>query len=252
MSKFSPQDRKLGTNLICVALIDDHDLSRVGIRTALQRSGKVRVVGEATNAIDGLKLLKQTCPDVAIIDIGLPGTSGIELTRKFRQELRQANREPKTKVMMLTLHDDEAAVLSAFVAGADSYCMKDSVNSHTLLKVLQDTYEGRNWIDPQIARVLLKQSPSRQLQSEPAKMTTVTINKISLDQKQLLEAEPLTSRQLEILELVVAGYSNKEIAKQLHITLGTAKTHVRDILRKLCADDRTQAAVRALRAGLIS
>lgn len=239
---------------IRVALIEDHDLTRVGIRTALQHSGKARVVGEATNAFDGLKLLKNTQPDVAIIDISLPGTDGIELTRRWKQEtLKQADVNPETKVLMLTLRDDETAVLTAFTAGADSYCMKDSVDSHTLLKVLQATHEGQTWIDPQIARIVLQQSRNEQSQAELSSETnTVAINSIPPDQRQLLEAEPLTRRQLEILELVVAGYSNKEIAKQLYITLGTAKTHVRDILRKLCADDRTQAAVRALRTGLVN
>lgn len=249
---FQDSHRKLSMNQIRVALIEDHDLTRVGIRTALEHSGKARVVGEATNATDEFKLLKRTRPDVAIIDIGLPGMDGIELTRRLRQDRRRhGNEDPETKVLMLTLQNDEATVLSAFTAGADSYCMKDSVDSRSLLKVLQATYEGHTWIDPVVARTVLKQSHSVQFQANPTgKINTVTINMIHPDQRQILEAEPLTRRQLEILELVVAGYSNKEIAKQLYITLGTAKTHVRDILRKLCADDRTQAAVRALRAEL--
>lgn len=236
---------------IRVALIEDHDLTRFGLRIALQQSGKVEVVGEAANAVDGLKLLKRTWPDVAVIDVGLPGMDGIELTQRLKQDLQFQAKGSKPKVLMLTLRDDEAVVLAAFAAGADSYCMKDSINSSNLLKVLQATHEGHAWIDPMIARIVLEHNRNVQLKASPVNQNMVTINTVPSQDRQLLEADPLTLRQLEILELIVAGCSNKEIAKQLYITVGTAKTHVRNILNKLCVDDRTQAAVRALRAGII-
>lgn len=237
---------------IRVALIEDHDLTRFGLRTALQQSGEVEVVGEATNAVDGLKLLKRTWPDVAVVDVGLPGMDGIELTQRLKQDLQAQAKSPKPKVLMLTLRNDEAVVLAAFAAGADSYCMKDNVNSGNLLKVIQATCEGYTWIDPMIARIVLEHSQITQFQPSLVNQpNTVAINPVPFEDRRLLEADPLTLRQLEILELIVAGCSNKEIAKQLYITVGTAKTHVRNILNKLCVDDRTQAAVRALRAGLI-
>lgn len=237
---------------IRVALIEDHDLTRFGIRTILQQSGQVEVVGEAANAVDGLRLIKRTWPDVAIVDVGLPGMDGIELTQRLKQDSQVQAKGLKPKVLMLTLRDDKTVVLAAFAAGADSYCMKDSVNSGSLLKVLQATHEGRAWIDPMVARTILEHSRSVQLQPHSVDQPNmVTINTVSAGDRQILEADPLTGRQLEVLELIVAGRSNKEIAKQLYITVGTAKTHVRNILNKLCADDRTQAAVRALRAGLI-
>jgi DNA-binding NarL/FixJ family response regulator len=237
---------------IRVALIEDHDLTRFGIRMILQQSGKVEVIGEAANAVDGLSLLRRTWPDIAIVDVGLPGMDGIELTQRLKQDLQVQAKGSKPKVLMLTLRDDKAVVLAAFAAGADSYCVKDSVNSDNLLKVLQATHEGHAWIDPMIARIVLEHSRSAQLKTNSVnQLNKVTINTVPAGDKQIIEADPLTGRQLEILELIVAGYSNKEIAKQLYITVGTAKTHIRNILNKLCADDRTQAAVRALRAGLV-
>ncbi len=105
---------------IRVALIEDHDLTRVGIRTALQQRDTIEVVGDAANATDGLKLLQSTKPDVAIVDIGLPDFDGIELTQKFKKSIA-ADSDPDTKVLILTFQDNEEEVLAAFAAGAESY-----------------------------------------------------------------------------------------------------------------------------------
>ena len=242
-------------NDIQVALIEDHDLTRVGLRTALQQRGGVQVIGEAANGIEGLKLLESTKPDVAIVDIGLPDIDGIELTRRFKQAIAEIEVEEghPTKVMILTMNDNEDAVLAAFAAGADSYCMKD-VNVDRLLEALRVTNEGNSWIDPAIARVVLQQTRQPALKTDGAMfpdLHTVSINAADDEYSQMIEAYPLTERELEVLELIVAGCSNAAIAEKLYITVGTVKTHVRNILNKLCADDRTQAAVRALRSGLV-
>jgi NarL family two-component system response regulator LiaR len=233
---------------IYVALIEDHDLTRVGMRTALQQQQGVKVVGEAANAAEGLELLQSSKPDVAIVDIGLPDMDGVELTRRFR-DFQATSEETKTKVLILTLNDNEEVVLAAFAAGADSYCMKD-VSLDKLMEALQVTHEGNSWIDPAIARIVLSQARQPQpaaVEVEP----TVAINAAAPEYNQILETYPLTERELEVLELIVAGCSNAAIADRLYITVGTVKTHVRNILNKLCADDRTQAAVRALRSGLV-
>jgi two-component system, NarL family, response regulator LiaR len=238
---------------IRVALIEDHDLTRVGMRTALQQKEGVKVVGEAANATEGLKLLQASRPDVAIVDIGLPDMDGVELTRRFKssskEDAENADASPETKVLILTLNDSEEAVLAAFAAGADSYCMKD-VSLDRLVEALQVTNEGNSWIDPAIARIVLKQT--KQPIGENADLkSTVAIDAVPPEYSQILETYPLTERELEVLELIVAGCSNAAIAERLYITVGTVKTHVRNILNKLCADDRTQAAVRALRSGLV-
>jgi len=235
---------------IRVALIEDHDLTRVGIRTALQQRGEIEFVGEAANGTEGLKLLETTKPDVAIVDLGLPDIDGIELTRQFKQS-HTAEEGFHTKVLVLTLQDNEEAVLAAFAAGADSYCMKN-ISFDNLLEALQVTHEGNAWIDPAIARVVLKQTRTSQPGSELAAANkTVTISASEPEFTNLIEAYPLTERELEVLQLIVEGCSNATIAEKLFITVGTVKTHVRNILNKLCADDRTQAAVRALRSGLV-
>jgi|SRR6478672_3479459 len=235
---------------IRVALIEDHDLTRVGIRTALQQRGEIEFVGEAANGTEGLKLLETTKPDVAIVDLGLPDIDGIELTRQFKHS-HSGEDGPHTKILVLTLQDNEEAVLAAFAAGADSYCMKN-ISFDNLLEALQVTHEGNAWIDPAIARVVLKQTRTNQAGAEltPANKT-VTISASEPEFTNLIEAYPLTERELEVLQLIVEGCSNATIAEKLYITVGTVKTHVRNILNKLCADDRTQAAVRALRSGLV-
>lgn len=234
--------------MIRVILIEDHDLTRVGIRAALQQREGFEVIGDARDAKSGLKLVKTAQPDVAIVDIGLPDFTGIELTQQFKQA--QASGEcPNTRILIMTMQDSEDTVLAAFAAGADSYCMKDA-SIDKLAQAIQTTAGGNAWIDPAIARVVLHQTQkvytSNQHSPEPA---TIAINRLA--DEDLVPAYPLTERELEVLKLIVEGCSNAQIAEKLYITVGTVKTHVRNILNKLCADDRTQVAVRALRTGLV-
>jgi DNA-binding NarL/FixJ family response regulator len=226
-----------------ILLIEDHDLFRMGLRTALQSQPSIEVVGEAGNATQGLSLIEKHRPDVAIVDIGLPDMDGIELTRRFRQ----SETHPVTKILILTMHDNEDSVLAAFAAGADSYCMKD-IQIEQLAEAIHMTHMGNAWIDPAIANTVLKQMRK----SAPNRQGTTAIKSIEPEYEQVLESYPLTERELEILSLIVSGSSNADIAEKLYITVGTVKTHVRNILNKLCADDRTQAAVRALRSGLVA
>jgi DNA-binding NarL/FixJ family response regulator len=234
---------------IRVALIEDHDLTRVGIRTALQQRSEIEFVGEAANGTEGLKLLEASKPDIGIVDIGLPDMDGIELTRRFK-EAQAAEEQAPTKILVLTLQDNEESVMAAFAAGADSYCMKN-ISFDNLLEALQVTKEGNAWIDPAIAKIVLKQTRLAEGSAEAVVTKTVTISAAEPEYSQLIEAYPLTERELEVLQLIVEGCSNATIAEKLYITVGTVKTHVRNILNKLCADDRTQAAVRALRSGLV-
>ena len=152
-------------------------------------------------------------------------------------------------MLILTLRDNEEAVLAAFAAGADSYCMKDA-SANYLVEAIQVTKDGHSWIDPVIAGIVLQQARNYP-QADRGDEETITIQAADPEYHQLIEDYPLTERELEVLRLIVEGCSNAEIAGKLHITIGTVKTHVRNILHKLYADDRTQAAVRALRSGLI-
>ncbi|MBD2096346.1 response regulator transcription factor [Trichocoleus sp. FACHB-591] len=238
---------------IRLALIEDHDLTRVGLRAMFNLQGEVEVVGEAANGPDGLTLLMEAQPDVALVDIDMPGLNGIELTRRFHQWRSENHPEAApTKVIILTMQDDEAAVLAAFGAGADSYCMKNVSTTH-LLEAVRSTYHGNHWIDPSIARIILKHNNEMQANQE-ATDVELGSRAIAVDEEytSVIAAAPLTSRELDVLKLIVDGCTNAEIAARCYITVGTVKTHVRNILNKLCAEDRTQAAVRALRGGLVS
>ena len=228
---------------ISVVLIEDHDLTRIGLRAGLQQMQTIKVIGEASQGNHGLRLLETMKPDVAIVDIGLPDMDGIELTRKFRSGSSTSD----TKIVILTMHDSEDSVLAAFSAGADSYCMKD-ISIDQLTEAVIATYNGQAWIDPRIASIVLRQIRSR---SEQSANKTVPIDAAEPEYVHLLESSPLTAREVDVLELIVAGQSNAAIAEKLYVTVGTVKTHVRNILSKLSADDRTQAAVLALRSGLI-
>ena len=178
-----------------------------------------------TDGNSGLTEILRTRPAVAILDIGLPGIDGIELTRRLRAELRDL------RVVILTMHDLDREILAALAAGADAYVVKasDPSNLITAVRVVAD---GGAYFDPQIAHIVLRYFGG------PSPAPPPTDN-------------PLTQRELEILRLVADGVGNAEIAQRLYLGLGTVKGHVRDILEKLSASDRTQAAVTALRRGLI-
>jgi DNA-binding NarL/FixJ family response regulator len=207
---------------IRVAIAEDHALVRAGLRTSLEAAG-MDVVAEAPDGIAALDAIARTKPDVAVIDLGLPGKDGIALTR----ELKTFADAPK--VVILTMHEMDDEVLAALSAGADAYCVKSS-DPGVVIDAIRAVAAGGAYFDPRVAHVVL-----RRLSGSPARP----------------EASPLTARETEILKLVAAGVGNAEIALQLHIGLGTAKGHIADILEKLSASDRAQAAVTAYRRGLI-
>lgn len=205
-----------------VVIVEDHALTRAGLRTTLEKAAEI--VGEAPDGIVAWNLISEQRPDVVVIDIGLPGMDGIALTQRVRAEL------PQTHVVILTMIDFEDEVLAALAAGADAYCLKSS-DPQLLIEAVRIAAEGGAYFDPKIAHVVLRRFGSG--------ATPVAAD------------SPLTSRETEILRLIAEGVGNAEIAQQLHIGLGTVKGHVRDILEKLAASDRTHAAVLALRKGYI-
>lgn len=212
-------------NRIRVIVVEDHALTRAGLVTALGRERAFDVVGEAADGPSGYDLAMRLEPDVAVIDIGLPGEDGIALTGRIRRAL------PKTHVVILTMHDLEDEVIAALAAGADAYCLKASPPER-VLDAVRIAAEGGVYFDPLIAHVVLRglgRPPT------PARASS----------------SPLTSRETQVLELIADGTSNAEIAEKLSIGLGTVKGHIRDILEKLSVADRTQAAVEAFRRGLI-
>jgi DNA-binding NarL/FixJ family response regulator len=207
---------------IRVVIVEDHALVRAGLRTSLLAAG-IDVVAEAADGIAGFETITTTHPDVAIIDLGLPGKDGIALTR----DLKAQPNAPR--VVILTMHELDDEVLAALAAGADAYCVKAS-DPTIVLDAIRTVAAGGAYFDPRIAHVILRKLAGTPTQ--PAR-------------------SPLTPRETEILRLVAEGIGNAEIAERLHISLGTVKGHVADILEKLSASDRAQAAVTAYRRGLI-
>ena len=235
-----PVDDISGINKIRVVVIEDHELTRIGIRTTLLQHERINVVGDAENATDGLKLLNNLQPDIAIVDISLPDKDGVQLTREIKRK------KPEMKVLILTLHDTREAVLTAFAAGANSYCIKN-IKFEKLIEAIHVTCDGHTWIDPAIAGFVLEQA-----QKNPLHISKfVPRNSDDTLDPEMLDLYTLTEREFEILRLIVEGNSNAAIATKLYVTLGTVKAHVRNILIKVGAEDRTQAAVHALRYGLL-
>lgn len=205
-----------------VIIVEDHALTRLALRTALARA--FEVAGEAADGVAGWELVSREKPDVAVIDIGLPGMDGIALTHRIRHEV------PQTRVVIVTMIDAEQEVLAALAAGADAYVLK-TADPDRIAETVRIAAEGGAYFDPQIAHLVLARLSS----GEPAKTAD----------------SPLSPRETEVLRLIADGVGNAEVAQRLNIGLGTVKGHVRDILEKLAASDRTHAAVVALRRGYI-
>ncbi|HEY9179670.1 MAG TPA: response regulator transcription factor [Candidatus Baltobacteraceae bacterium] len=198
-----------------ILIVDDHALVRAGLRTELAAAG-FDVAGEAGDGPAGLQAVRDMHPDVAVIDVALPGYDGIELTRRIKAEF------PGTRVVIVTMHEIAADVRAAVSAGADAYCVKNSETS-TIVRAVEAAAAGAAYFDPQIARIV----------------------------QESVRDSPLTEREMQVLRLIADGTNNLDIADQLGLSLGTVKGHVRDILDKLQAADRTQAAVIALKRHLI-
>lgn len=203
-----------------VFIVEDHAFTRDGLRVAVGREPDLQVVGEARSAEEGIEQLARTSADVVLMDIGLPGMDGIEATKLVKERFG-------VRVVMLTVHQLEAEVLAAMTAGADAYCLK-STDPASMLLAIRAAAIGSTYLDPQIAHIVLGQ-----------------LSVPSGGQAQL------SPRELEVLRLIAEGLSNKEIAQRLGISLSTVKTHIEELLAKLSASDRTQAAIKAVRQGLL-
>ncbi|MBD2096175.1 response regulator transcription factor [Trichocoleus sp. FACHB-591] len=237
---------------IRVALIESQDLSRYGMQAALGQSDLITIVGEAAKGREGLDLLQQTQLDLVIIELSLPDISGIEVIQQIKNPESEAE-SADLKVLIFSTEANEELVMQAFAAGADSYCLKDKTNHQDLLEAIEATYQGNSWLDPAIARIVLSHyQQTIEQDTNDSSPGSVSIEPIDPAVGPILGADPLTKRELEILELIVGGHKNEEISQKLYITLDTVKTHVRNILNKMGASDRTHAAVLGLRSGLVN
>ncbi len=220
------------TKVIRVVIIEDFKLTRVGLRCALNANEDIEVVAESDNATEGLNFIKRLNPDVVLMDLGLAGMNGIEATIQVKAF------NPEIKVIALTSHDREEEVIATLSSGAIAYCLKD-IDPTKLADVIRDVAQGVCWLDPEVA--------SKVLNAFPKQDTAGILQDKNNDKNRV----PLTEREYEVLKHLVAGKSNTEIAKELIVSVHTAKAHVCSILQKMCVNDRVQAAVKAVKEGLV-
>ena len=220
---------------IKLLIAEDHELTRMGLSMSLQkRAPNIQIIAEAESGDLAVREAERLSPDVILMDINMPILDGIEATRQIKAKL------PQIKVIMLTSHDAGDEVYASLAAGADAYCLKD-IKLERLIQVIEMVNEGALWLDPSIAQMVVKALPLN-LPERLKNPSSSNRNHYNLE---------LTERESEVLEKIVEGKSNKEIADALFITIHTVKAHVANIISKLAVDDRTQAAVKALRDGLV-
>ena len=221
---------------IKVLLVEDHTMIRMGTALVIEKTEGIELVAQADDGEKGVNAAKEFLPDVILMDIGLPVIDGIEATRQIK-ELNL-----NSKILIFTSRENDDDVFAALAAGADGYIMKGATPEQ-LISAITAVSEGTAWLDPAIARLVL---------SNVQKQTQITEeNQTQPVFKNGKNSFGLTERELEVLGLIVDGLTNPEIAKKLFITRATAKAHVHSILQKLYVDDRTQAAVTAMREGLV-
>jgi two-component system, NarL family, response regulator LiaR len=210
-----------------VLIVDDHDLFRTGLRNLLEEEG-VQIVGEAAAGQEALRIVREVAPDVVVMDLNMPGMGGVEATRHI------SSIAPLTRVVMLTISDQDNDVIDAILAGACGYLLKDS-SIQELMAGIRAAALGESLISPTIASKVLQRL--RAATSQPEIASTI-------------RAE-LSDREIEVLKLIANGKDNAMIAAELHISPKTVKNHISNILMKLQIDNRIQAAVYAVRSGLV-
>ncbi len=210
-----------------VLLADDHDLFRTGLRTLLEEHG-LSVAGEAATGNEAVKLVRELAPDVVVMDLNMPGMSGVEATRHI------TSIAPLTRVIVLTISDQDADVMDAIVAGACGYLLKDA-SIEDLIRGIAAAAVGESLISPHIAAKVLRRLRATTPDSERA----ATIR------------SELSEREIQVLRLLANGKDNAQIASELVISPKTVKNHISNILMKLQIENRIQAAVYAVRSGIV-
>lgn len=211
--------------MITVMIVDDHKMIREGLKKILEFDGEVQVIEEADNGQECLKKLKTAKPDIILLDINMPVMNGIETLQTLKKKRK------KYKVLMLTVHNEVEYLLKAVDIGIDGYILKDS-DSSELLRAINCINNGEKFIQPSLIPILNSKLIARDLDKE--------------------KVEKLSNREIEVLKLVSVGMFNKEIGKKLDISERTVKNHMSNIFKKIECTDRTQAAVFAIRNGLVN
>jgi len=210
---------------ITVMIVDDHEMVRNGAKGYLEAQSEISVVAEAESGTDAVRLAREYVPDVVLMDLVMPGMDGVEATRKVKDI------SPRTQIIILTSFHEDEHIFPALQAGAISYLLKD-VKARELVEAIRRASKGEATLHPRVAARLIKQFNL----GEPDRNNLFT---------------ELTDREADVLTLIARGYTNKKIADELVISIGTVKGHVSNILSKLHLADRTQAAVYAWQEGIV-
>jgi DNA-binding NarL/FixJ family response regulator len=214
---------------IRVIVADDHALFRRGLEMVLESEPDIEVVAEANDGNQVIALAEQHMPDLVLMDVRMPGRSGIEATQAIKSAV------PHTKILMLTISDEEEDLYDAIKAGANGYLLKE-ISIEEVAGAIRSVHMGQSLISPSMASKLLNEFAAMARKDE---------------EKQQMPAPRLTDREMEVLTLVAQGLNNRDIAKQLYISENTVKNHVRNILEKLHLHSRMEAVVYAVREKLL-
>jgi DNA-binding NarL/FixJ family response regulator len=207
-----------------VLIVDDHPVTRDGLRTAFNMADEIEVVGEAASGEEALDAVDQNSPDIVFMDVRMPGMNGIQATRLIRE------RHPETKVILFTIDESRASVAEAIQAGVSGYLLKDA-SVGELINAARQAMQGKAVIHPSL--------------------TQAFIEEVQLVDRAGSQEAPLSPREVEILQKIAYGATTKEVADQLGISFHTVKTHLERIFEKLGANDRAQAVAIAIRQGLV-
>lgn len=210
-------------SIINIVIADDHLMVREGLKKLLELDGDIKVIGEADDGVQCLNLINTLHPDVVLLDINMPNMNGIQTLQVLRQN------KNKTKVLILTIHNEIEYLLKVVEIGINGYVLKDSESS-VLKRAITAVFEGETYIEPSLTPLLKERLEKLHSQSED---------------------EVLTRREIEVLKLLAEGLFNKEIAYKLSISEKTVKNHVSNIFKKIGVSDRTQAAVYAIRNNFV-
>ena len=220
---------------IKVLIIDDHPLFRQGICWSLSAEKDIEVIGQAENGTEAIKLTETLNPNVVLLDINLPGLNGLEVARVLKR------RTPRIGIIVLSIHDDDEQLFNAIKVGASAYASKE-IAPQELVRIIREVSEGKYLINE---NVLSKPHVASRVLTQFRELANTSVS----DENTMFA--PLTSREIEILDCIARGLSNKEIASQLSISGQTVKNHITSILSKLQVNDRTMAVIHAIQQGWI-
>lgn len=214
-----------------ILIVEDHALTSFALKTSLSTLDFVDKIFEVTNALDAYKVIKENNPDLIIMDLGLPDTNGVEAIKHIR------NSNKDIKIIVLTSHCEKEEVLACLEMGINAYCTKD-IKPDKLSYVIKDVIDGSMYFDSSISKYVMLTT---------SKKPDDSFSKISIK-----DCYNLTQQEKRVLILLASGYSNQQIAKRLNISINTTKVHMCSILQKMNVEDRTQAAIKAIRENLIN